>query len=247
VAGSGIAYYVHRNVSPSLGFALGWLYFYSLGILVPYEITAAGLLIDYWESPVNIAVWITILIIIIVGLNFMPVSIYGETEFWFAGLKILMVAGFFILTFVLFWGGGPLSDGILGFHYWKSPGATNTFLAEGDTGRWWAFLEVLILSSFPYIFSPELVIATGGEMKNPRRNLPKSGTSMFNRLVFFYVGTILAISIICPHDAAGLVDSSGGSKTSALVIGIKNAGITALPSVVNAGMSLLYPRCSKPY
>ena len=49
-----------RYVSHSMGFSMGWLYFYSLGILVPYEITAASLVIDYWKPPVNIAVWITI-------------------------------------------------------------------------------------------------------------------------------------------------------------------------------------------
>lgn len=76
-----MSYYGHRNVSNSLGFAMGWLYFYSLGILVPYEITAAGLVIDYWPSNINIAVWITIFIVVIVGLNILPVQFYGETEF----------------------------------------------------------------------------------------------------------------------------------------------------------------------
>ena len=71
-----------RYVSRSLGFAMGWLYWYSLGILVPYEITAAGLVIDYWHPDVNIAVWISIMIVIIVGLNALPVKYYGETEFW---------------------------------------------------------------------------------------------------------------------------------------------------------------------
>ena len=60
VSGGTMSYYGHRNVSNSLGFAMGWLYFYSLGILVPYEITAAGLVIDYWPSDINIAVWITV-------------------------------------------------------------------------------------------------------------------------------------------------------------------------------------------
>lgn len=96
---------------------MGWLYFYSLGILVPYEITAAGLVIDYWDSPINIAVWITIFIVVIVGLNTLPVQFYGETEFWFASLKVFMMIGLLILSFILFWGGGrkstmsqPLSD-----------------------------------------------------------------------------------------------------------------------------------------
>ena len=106
VSGGTMSYYGHRNVSNSLGFAMGWLYFYSLGILVPYEITAAGLVIDYWNSPINIAVWITIFIVVIVGLNILPVQFYGETEFWFASLKVFMMIGLLILSFILFWGGG---------------------------------------------------------------------------------------------------------------------------------------------
>lgn len=109
VSGGTMSYYGHRNVSNSLGFAMGWLYFYSLGILVPYEITAAGLVIDYWNSPVNIAVWITVFIIVIVGLNILPVQFYGETEFWFASLKVFMMIGLLILSFILFWGGGRKS------------------------------------------------------------------------------------------------------------------------------------------
>jgi len=106
VSGRTMSYYGHRNVSNSMGFAMGWLYFYSLGILVLYEITAAGLVIDYWDSPVNIAVWMTIFIIVIVGLNILPVQYYRETEFWFASLKVFMMIGLLILSFILFWGGG---------------------------------------------------------------------------------------------------------------------------------------------
>lgn len=81
VPGSSVNLYAHRCVSPSLGFALGWLYFLSLGILVPYEVTAAGLVIDYWDSPVNLGVWITIMVVVVVAMNLLPVQYYGETEF----------------------------------------------------------------------------------------------------------------------------------------------------------------------
>lgn len=49
VSTASMSYYATRNVSKSLGFALGWLYVYSLGILVPYEITAGALVIGYWD------------------------------------------------------------------------------------------------------------------------------------------------------------------------------------------------------
>lgn len=41
----------------------------------------------------NIAVWITVFIIVIVLLNILPVQFYGETEFWFASLKVFMMIG----------------------------------------------------------------------------------------------------------------------------------------------------------
>lgn len=79
ISGASMAYYCNRYVSSSLGFALGWLYFYSFGILVAYEITAASIVINFWPSTINIAVWITIMLVVIVALNLCPVGIFGET------------------------------------------------------------------------------------------------------------------------------------------------------------------------
>lgn len=43
------------------------------------------------------AVWITIFMVFIIGLNFLPVSYYGESEFWFSTIKVLTIAGLLIL------------------------------------------------------------------------------------------------------------------------------------------------------
>lgn len=107
LSGCSMAYYANRFVSPSIGFALGWLYFYSFGILVAYEITAAGIVIDFWPNNIHIAVWITIMMVLIIGLNLSPVGMYAETEFWFAGLKVIMITGLLFLAFILALGGGP--------------------------------------------------------------------------------------------------------------------------------------------
>ncbi|KAF2967005.1 hypothetical protein GQX73_g6597 [Xylaria multiplex] len=55
--------------------------YYALGIVIAYEITAASIVINYWPNNVHIAVWLTILLVVIVGLNLMPVKIYAESEF----------------------------------------------------------------------------------------------------------------------------------------------------------------------
>ena len=228
-----MSYYGYRYVSRSFGFALGYLYWYALGILVPYEVTAAGLVINYWPNNVNIAVWMTIMLVVIIGLNFMPVRFYGETEFWFAGTKVIMMIGLLILSFILFWGGGPSRDR-LGFRYWNNPGAAHPYIKTGDTGRFISFWETLILSVFPFTFAPELLVVTGGEMESPRRNLPIASRRYFYRLVIFYVLSVLAIGVTCPSNDPRLTNGGSGAGSSPFVVAIANAGIGTLPSIVNA-------------
>lgn len=232
-----MSYYGYRYVSRSLGFALGYLYWYALGILVPYEITAAGLVIDYWPNTVHIAVWMTIMIVVIVGLNFLPVKYYGETEFWFAGTKVILILGLLLLSFILFWGGGPDHDR-LGFRYWNNPGAINPYIKTGSAGKAISFFSSLITSVFPFTFAPELVVVTGGEMKSPRRNLPIAARRYFYRLIIFYILGILAIGVTCPSNDPRLTSGGAGAGSSAFVVAIANAGISTLPSIVNAGILL---------
>ncbi|PNP81894.1 hypothetical protein FNYG_04920 [Fusarium nygamai] len=80
------------------------------------------------------AVWITIIYVIIVIVNLFPVRVFGECEFWSAGMKILLILGLIFLSVVLFFGGGPDKDALY-FRYWKDPGPVNTYIVEGDAGR----------------------------------------------------------------------------------------------------------------
>lgn len=231
--GGTVNYYGRRYVSPSLGFMMGWLYFYSFAIFVPFELTASALVINYWGPNVNNAVWITIMLVLVVFLNLLPVKFYGETEFWFASLKVITIIGLMILSFVLFWGGGP-NHQRLGFWYWQNPGAVKTYIIEGDAGRFVAGLATLVSSVLPFTFTPEMVVVTAGEMVNPRRNIPRVARNFFWRLIVFYIGGMIAISVICPSDASALTTGGKGAGSSPWVYGIRNAGIHGLDSVINA-------------
>lgn len=235
VPGGTMAYFANRFVSPSLGFALGWLYFYSFGIIVAYEITAASIIIDYWPNNIGLAVWITIMIVVIVALNLCPVGFYAESEFWFAGIKVVLIFGLLVLTVVLMAGGGPSHDR-LGFKYWSDPGAVTTYIIGGSGGRFTAFLYVWVFSTFSFNFSAELMALTAGEMKHPRKSLPKTARRFFFRMIVFYVLATLAIGTICKFTASGLTTGAGNANASPWVIAIQNAGISVLPSIVNAGI-----------
>lgn len=63
---------------------------------------------QFWTSDrVNPAVFITIFLIIIVVVNFVPVKYFGEFEFWLSSLKVIILCGVIVLMFILALGGGP--------------------------------------------------------------------------------------------------------------------------------------------
>lgn len=233
IPGSNIAYYGKRFVSPSLGFALSWMYWYTFSIIVPAEVTAASLVVEYWNPPVHSAVWITIFLVVIIGLNCFPVKYYGETEFWFASLKVFGIIGLLIMALVLVLGGGPHHDR-LGFRYWTEPGPIAEYLVGGASGHICAFVGVVCFSIFAFAFAPELLVVTGGEMVSPRQNLPKAGKRYFYRLIFFYVLGSLAIGLIVSQKDPLLLGGGKGAAASPWAIAAKNAGISGLPSIINA-------------
>ncbi|KAJ5810993.1 hypothetical protein N7447_010509 [Penicillium robsamsonii] len=232
VRGGSMSRYGHLFVSKSLGFAMGWLYVYSFAILVPFELTACAILIDFWQPGINSAVWITILLVLLVILNVLPVRFYGEAEFFFTGVKLATIIGLLCLSFILFWGGGP-DRNRLGFHYWKDPGATNTLILEGDAGRLIAAIATVISSILPFSFTPEMVVGTAAEIKDPSKNVPRVAKHFTWRLVVLFVGSAIGISVICPSNAATLTSGSDAAS-SPWVAGIKQAGIVDLDSIINA-------------
>ncbi|CAG8213882.1 unnamed protein product [Penicillium nalgiovense] len=232
VRGGSMSRYGGRFVSKSLGFAMGWLYVYSFAILVPFELTACAILIDFWQPGINSAVWITILLVLLVILNVLPVRFYGEAEFIFTGVKLATIIGLLLLAFILFWGGGP-DKNRLGFHYWKEPGAANTLILDGDAGRLVAAIATVISSIMPFTFTPEMVVGTAAEIKEPTKNVPRVAKHFTWRLAVLFVGSVVGISVICPSNAPTLTSGSDAAS-SPWVAGIRQAGIGGLDSVINA-------------
>ena len=63
-------------------------------VVLPLEIIAGAMTIDYWEVKVNKALFVTIFLLVIVVINLFGAKAYGEAEFIFAIVKITAVVGF---------------------------------------------------------------------------------------------------------------------------------------------------------
>ncbi|KAK7223173.1 hypothetical protein V2G26_011176 [Clonostachys chloroleuca] len=228
-----VPYFVTRFVDPSLGFAAGWNYWYAYSMLVGAEAVAAGIIIDYWSPPVNMALWIAIVLVVMLLLNIIAVSFFGEAEFWFASIKLILIMGLIILGWVIFFGGGPNQTEVRGFYYYKTPGAFTEYNASGHTGKFLAYWHAFASCGFAFITSPELIAIAAGETVAPRRNIPKAARRFIWRLAIFYGVSSLLIGILVPYNEKAL-GSAGNASASPWVIGIQNAGIPVLNHIINA-------------
>jgi amino acid transporter len=168
----------------------------------------------------------------------MAVKWYGETEFWAAIGKVLLIIGLLIFTFVSMLGGNPEKDRY-GFRYWKNPGSFAPLYYGGDLGRFLGFLQCLIQASFT-IAGPDYVSMAAGETENPRKVMPRAYNAVFYRLTAFFVLGSLAVGINVPYNDAELIgafrDGKPGAAASPYVIAMNRLRIEGLPHVVNAGV-----------
>ncbi|KAJ3523548.1 hypothetical protein NM208_g12408 [Fusarium decemcellulare] len=230
-----VPYFIGRFVDPSLAFAAGWNYWYAYAMLIGAEAVAAGIIIDYWQANVNIGVWIAIVLVVMLILNIIAVSYFGEAEFWFASIKLITITGLIILGIVIFFGGGPNQSHVRGFYYYKHPGAFKEFGAKGSAGHFLAYWSAFISAGFAFITSPELIAISAGEAVAPRRNIPKAARRFIWRLAIFYGVSSLLIGILVPYDDEKLLGASNASA-SPFVIGIQNVGIPVLNHIINAAV-----------
>ncbi|CAN6672063.1 general amino-acid permease Gap1p [Trichomonascus vanleenenianus] len=214
-----------RFIDKSWGFALGWVYACEYLIVFPLELVAASITIDYWQSSINPAAWVTIFYVVILGINIFGVRGYGEAEFVFSIIKVVAVVGFVILGIVINCGGGP-NGGYIGAKYWHDPGS----FAHGS---WRSFFTVLINATFSFSGS-ELVGLAAAEAENPRKSLPRAIKQVFWRILLFYIVSLIVIGFLVPYNNPQLLgNSSVDIAASPFVIAIQNAGIKVLPSIFN--------------
>lgn len=232
VSGS-FMHFASRFVDPSLGMALGWNYWWCYAIGWASELSAASAVIGYWNADINIAAWISIMMVVGAVLNFAGVNIYGESEVVTSTIKLMAFVALIIFGLVIDLGGGPKGDR-LGFRYWKDPGAFNQYNGiEGAEGRFLGFFSAFLQSAFTYI-GTEVVVLAAAEAKNPSTQIPKAARRVLYRILFFYILGIAVMGLIVPFNDPGLKSDSSYTGASPWVRAMQLAGVKILPHIFNA-------------
>jgi amino acid transporter len=79
---------------------MGWDYALSWLTVLPFELTAASITIQFWRDDINVGVWITVFLIVLSVIQIWGVRAYGEVEFILSLIKICACTGFIILGII---------------------------------------------------------------------------------------------------------------------------------------------------
>ncbi|MFC5530238.1 amino acid permease [Cohnella yongneupensis] len=214
--------YATKFVDPSLGFALGWNYWYNWAITIAAELSAATLIIKFWLPDSPSYLWSALFLALMVGLNLLSVKSYGESEYWFAMIKIV--------TVIVFIGIGLLM--IVGIWNGDAVGFRNFTAGDAPiSGGWLAVLGVCMAAGFSFQ-GTELVGIAAGESENPRQNVPRAIRSVFWRILLFYIFAIFVVGMLIPFTTDTLASDSVAASPFTIIF--EKAGLSVAASVMNA-------------
>ena len=225
--------YAAKFVDPSLGYALGWNYWFSWVITVAVDISISALVITYWEPMRFMPPWGWSLLFfgLIVLLNLLSVEAFGESEYWFSLVKVV--------TVVVFLGVGMLTIfGILGGDYVGLANFTvgdAPFLGNGFSGSFLTMLGVFLIAGFSFQ-GTELIGITAGESENPKESIPKAVKQVFWRILIFYILAILVIGLLVPYTSPELLGAESVEEIakSPFTLVFERAGLAMAAAVMNA-------------
>ncbi|OMC36942.1 D-serine/D-alanine/glycine transporter [Mycobacterium sp. GA-1841] len=206
-------------LGPWAGFFTGWTYWFCWIVTGVADVVAISGYVAYWWPDLKL--WIPALatVVVLIALNLPTVRAFGETEFWFALIKIVAIVALIVVGLVMV------------FTHFKSPGGSHASFANlwNDGGFFptgpMGFVAGFQIATFAFV-GIELVGTTAAEAKNPERNLPKAINSIPVRVMLFYVAALIIIISVTPWR---LIDP----QHSPFVAMFTLAGLGIAASVVN--------------
>ncbi|AYF92731.1 amino acid permease [Apilactobacillus bombintestini] len=209
--------FIEKYLGERIGFVAGWTYWACWITIAMAEITAAGLYVKFWFP--SIPQWVTglVLIIILLLLNSINVSAFGETEFWFALIKVVAIIALILtgVVLVILHYPTPVGHASLGNLFGHS------MFAHGISGFLMSFQMVIF--SFAGI---EMIGMTASETNDPEKVIPKAINEVPSRILIFYIGSLIALMCIYPWNFIN-------ANSSPFVQVFQNIGVGAAASIIN--------------
>ncbi|CAD6592054.1 MAG: Cationic amino acid transporter 2 [Alectoria sarmentosa] len=186
-------------VDEALGFAVGVMYWLANCMSMVALTIAAAMFTQYWGPGFGVAPATFILLLVIVLMNACGVRIYGNLEWTFKWVKILLILLICISMIAIKAGAGPKP---IHSNFEISPGYNSTgFFEDGSTvaipgtgGRIMAVWTCITIAMFQFM-GGEIVLVTAAEAESPRRDLPTAARYMYLLPVSLYLVGIFLVGL----------------------------------------------------
>ncbi len=166
-------------------------YWAAIAISVGAELVASATYMAYWFPKVPSLVWVAIFSTLLLLVNLWDVGHFGQFEFWFAMIKVVIIAAFIVL------GAGLLFTGRVSAQYTAHGG----FFPRGS----WAPLLAMTFAIYTF-GGVEFVAVTSGESRSAKE-VAKAVWMTFATLTSLYVGAIVVLVGVMPWNRAGVSES----------------------------------------
>ncbi|PAT11338.1 amino acid transporter [Corynebacterium hadale] len=198
--------YAEQALGPWAGFAIGWLYWFMMIMIMAVEITGASAIIAAWFG---ISPWIPALVAIVVFtvINFAAVKNFGEFEFWFALIKVSVIIAFLILGVALWLGLLPGTSFV----------GTSNIAEVGFMPNGWGGVATAMLAVAFAFGGIELVTIAAAESEDPEVAVHAAIRSIIWRIGFFYIGSVLLIVMLLPFGQIGGAEDASESPFTAVL------------------------------
>lgn len=227
--------YAREFLGEKAAYVAGWMYFLNWAMTSIVDSTAIATYFHYWKAFDAIPQWLIALIAlgIVMGMNLISVTLFGELEFWAALIKVVALVTFLVVGTVFLAG------------RFKVDGQTTGFSVISDSGGLFptGLLPLVVVTSgvvFAYA-AVELVGTAAGETAEPHKIMPRAINSVIFRIALFYVGSLVLLGLLLPYTAYKAGESPFVTFFSK--IGFEGAGtlmnvvvLTAAFSSLNAGL-----------
>lgn len=210
--------FIAEYLGKKAAFVTGWTYWFCWIAIAMADLTAIGMYVRYWAPGVPQWLPELIALILLLALNMVAVSLFGELEFWFALIKVVAIIAFILVGVYM----------IL-THYQTSagPAAISTLWSHGGFFPKGAKGFILSFQMVTFAFAGiELVGLVAGETKNPEKVLPEAINNIPIRIILFYLGSLFVIMSIYPWNSLN-------ANESPFVEVFSEIGITMAASIIN--------------
>lgn len=192
--------YAEHGIGKWAGFTQGWIYWLATVAVLGAEITGASAFMGAWfDCPP----WIpaAVCVVLFGTINLLQVRAFGEFEYWFAAVKVVVIVAFLII-------GAALIFGLLPGHPFVG---TSVFLQDGFMPNGLGGVAAGLLAVAFAFGGIEVVAIAAAESDDPQRSLINAVRSTIWRISVFYLGSVLVITFLLPYASLGSAKSAAES------------------------------------